>query len=117
MEYVETVRIIAVSRIFLDNVQHIQASWFSDGRRPGQIALHFGADDFGGTLFDESVMQEAGWYNRTTTEEVVELIQEAGFTPAQRTTLYEILRHFPAPTTVGPAGRVGTFAVGATTAT
>ena len=41
-------RIIALSRIFLDNVPHIQASWFSEGRKTGQVALHFGADDFGG---------------------------------------------------------------------
>ena len=105
-------RIIAVARIFLDNFQHIQASWFSEGRKTGQVALHFGGDDFGGTLFDENVMQEAGWYNRTTVEEVVATIQEAGFTPAQRTTLYEILRYFPAPERVGPAGRVGSFAAG-----
>jgi cyclic dehypoxanthinyl futalosine synthase len=105
-------RIIAVARIFLDNFQHIQASWFSEGRKTGQIALNFGGDDFGGTLFEENVMQEAGWYNRTTVEEIVATIQEAGFTPAQRTTLYEILRVFPAPQTVGPAGRVGSFAAG-----
>ena len=105
-------RIIAVARLFLDNFQHIQASWFSEGRKTGQVALHFGGDDFGGTLFEENVMQEAGWYKRTTVEEVVATIQEAGFTPAQRTTLYEVLRHFPAPERVGPAGRVGSFAAG-----
>ena len=105
-------RIIAVARIFLDNFQHIQASWFSEGKKTGQVALHFGGDDFGGTLFDENVMQEAGWYNRTTVDEVVATIQEAGFTPAQRTTLYEIVRYFPAPESVGPGGRVGSFAAG-----
>ena len=105
-------RIIAVARIFLDNFQHVQASWFSEGKKTGQMALNFGGDDFGGTLFDESVMQEAGWYNRTTVEEVVAMIQEAGFTPAQRTTLYEIVRRYPEPETVGPGGRVGSFAAG-----
>ena len=105
-------RIIAVARIFLDNFQHIQASWFSEGRKTGQVALHFGGNDFGGTLFEEKVMQEAGWYNRTTVDEVVATIQEAGFTPAQRTTLYEIVRSYPPPQTVGPAGRVGNFAAG-----
>ena len=103
-------RIIAVARILLDNFQHVQASWFSEGRKTGQVALNFGGDDFGGTLFDENVMQEAGWYNRTTVDEVVSTIQEAGFTPAQRTTLYEIVRYFPAPESVGPGGRVGSFA-------
>ena len=86
-------RIIALSRIYLDNFQHIQASWFSEGKKTGQVALHFGGDDFGGTLFDENVMQEAGFYNRTSVEEVADLIRDSGFTPAQRTTLYEVLRH------------------------
>ena len=85
-------RMMAVSRIYLDNFQHVQASWFSEGKKTGQVALHFGGDDFGGTLFDEEVMQEAGFYNRTTVEEVTDIIRDAGFTPAQRTTLYEILQ-------------------------
>jgi CofH subfamily radical SAM domain protein len=87
-------RIIALSRIYLDNIIHIQASWFSEGKKTGEVALNFGADDFGGTLFDENVMQEAGFYNRTTTEDVLDMIRDAGFTPAQRTTKYEILRVF-----------------------
>jgi len=88
-------RIIAVARIFLDNVPHVQASWFSEGSRVGQIALHFGADDFGGTLFDESVMLSAGFYNRTTVDEIRTLISDAGFAPARRTTEYEIVERFP----------------------
>ena len=88
------VRIIALSRIFLDNMPHIQGSWFSDYRRPGQISLHFGADDFGGTLFDETVMLEAGHYNRTTVDEIKTIISEAGFAPAQRTTEYEVVERF-----------------------
>ena len=87
-------RMIALSRIYLDNFQHIQASWFSEGKKTGQVALHFGGDDFGGTLFEENVMQEAGFYNRTTVEEVTDTIRDAGFTPAQRTTLYEVLQHY-----------------------
>ena len=88
------VRIIALSRIFLDNMPHIQGSWFSDFRRPGQVSLHFGADDFGGTLFDETVMLEAGHYNRTTVDEVKTIISDAGFAPAQRTTEYEIVERY-----------------------
>ena len=56
--------------------------------------MHFGADDFGGTLFDENVMQAAGFYNRTTVNEIKNVISDAGFTPAQRTTEYEILEQF-----------------------
>ncbi len=90
-------RMIAFSRLYLDNIPHIQASWFSEGKKTGQIALHFGADDFGGTLFEENVHAAASFINRTTVDEVVTLIREAGFQPAQRTTLYEILRTFDAP--------------------
>ena len=85
-------QILALSRIFLDNFDHIQASWFSEGKKIGQVALHFGADDFGGTLFEENVHAEAEFINKTTVEEVVEMIYDSGFTPAQRTTLYEILK-------------------------
>jgi cyclic dehypoxanthinyl futalosine synthase len=88
-------RIIALSRLYLDNFPHIQASWFSEGKKTGVVALGFGGDDFGGTIFDETVMQLAGHYNRTTVEEIIALIRDAGFVPAQRTTLYEILRDFP----------------------
>jgi len=87
-------RIIAVARIFLNNFQHVQASWFSEGKKTGQVALHFGADDFGGTILEEDVMQCAGFHNRATADEVVALIHDAGFTAAQRTTLYKIVRYF-----------------------
>lgn len=86
-------QIIAFSRIYLDNFDHIQASWFSEGKKTGQIALHFGADDFGGTLFEENVHAAANFVNKINTEEVINLIRESGFIPAQRTTLYEILNY------------------------
>ena len=88
---------LAASRLYLDNFDHIQASWFSEGKKAGQIALHFGADDFGGTLFEENVHLATGHVNKTTVAEIETLIREAGFTPAQRTTLYEILRVAPGP--------------------
>ena len=84
-------QIIAFSRIYLDNFAHIQASWFSEGKKTGQIALHFGADDFGGTLLEENVHAAANFVNRTNTEECIQLIHDSGFAAAQRTTLYEIL--------------------------
>ena len=87
-------RMLALSRLYLDNFPHIQASWFSEGKRTGQVALQFGADDFGGTLFEENVHKAADFVNTTTVEEICALIREAGFTPAQRTTTYEILRIF-----------------------
>ncbi len=87
-------RMLAVARVYLDNVLHIQASWFSEGKQAGQVALHFGADDWGGTLFEENVHRAADYVNTITVEEMVALIREAGFTPAQRTTTYEILREW-----------------------
>lgn len=87
-------QMLAFSRIYLDNFDHIQASWFSEGKKTGQIALHFGADDFGGTLFEENVHAAANFVNKSNTEEVVQLIQDSGFIPAQRTTLYEILKTY-----------------------
>lgn len=89
-------QMIAFSRVYLDNVDHIQASWFSEGKKTGQIAVHFGADDFGGTIFEENVHAAANFVNKTNTEEVISLIREAGFTPAQRTTLYEIMKVYTA---------------------
>jgi cyclic dehypoxanthinyl futalosine synthase len=88
-------RIIAFSRIYLDNVPHIQASWFSEGKKTGQIALHFGADDFGGTLQEENVHAAANFVNTTSTEECIQLIHDAGFAAVQRTILYDILRTYP----------------------
>src|SRR5262249_17440006 len=89
---VRYLQMIAISRIYLDNFDHIQASWFSEGKKTGQIALHFGADDFGGTLFEENVHAAANFVNKTNTEGVINLIRESGFNAAQRTTLYEILK-------------------------
>src|SRR5580765_247583 len=85
-------RVLATSRLYLDNFPHIQASWFSEGKKTGQVSLHFGADDFGGTLFEENVHLATGHVNKTTVAEIETLIRESGFTPAQRTTLYEVLK-------------------------
>ena len=95
-------RLIAVSRIMLDNVPHIQASWFSEGKKTGQVALKFGADDFGGTLFDENVMLAAGFYNRTSEDEIRTMIADAGLTPAQRLTNYEVVKVFEDAVTTAP---------------
>ncbi|HLB00202.1 MAG TPA: CofH family radical SAM protein, partial [Bacteroidota bacterium] len=68
---VRYLQVLAISRIYLDNFDHIQASWFSEGKKAGQIALHFGADDFGGTLFEEHVHEAANFVNKSSTDEVV----------------------------------------------
>lgn len=88
MRYLE---MIAFSRVYLDNFDHIQASWFSEGKKTGQIALHFGADDFGGTLFEENVHAAANFVNKTNTDEIISLIHESGFDAAQRSTVYDLI--------------------------
>lgn len=85
-------RVLAASRLYLDNFDHVQATWFSEGKKTGQIALHFGADDFGGTLFEENVHLATGHVAKTTIAEIETLIRESGFTPAQRDTEYHLLR-------------------------
>jgi cyclic dehypoxanthinyl futalosine synthase len=89
---VDYLKILSFSRIFLDNFDHIQASWFSEGKKVGQIALHFGCDDFGGTLFDENVHAATGHINKSTVDEMCDLIRESGFIPVQRDTLYNKIR-------------------------
>src|SRR3954471_18382550 len=98
-------RMLAVSRLYLDNVPHIQASWFSEGKKTGVISLHFGADDFGGTLIDENVHKATGHINKTTVDYTVQMIREAGFTPVQRTTLYDILKVYSSSSSPAVSGR------------
>ena len=86
-------RVIALSRLYLDNVPRVGVVVLR-GEEGGAGTLRFGADDFGGTLFEENVHAATGFVNHTTTDEVVTLIREAGFKPVQRTTLYDILRAY-----------------------
>ena len=78
----------AVSRIYLDNVDHIQSSWVTQGLKIGQVALGFGADDMGSVMIEENVVSAAGTTHRTSTEELVHLIRSLGKVPVQRDTLY-----------------------------
>jgi len=89
---VEYLKVLALARIVLDNVPNIQASWVTQGAAMAQVALFFGANDLGGTMLEENVVAAAGCTFRMSLDEMVELIREAGFTPAQRTTLYSMLR-------------------------
>ncbi len=90
-------RVLALSRLYLDNFTHIQASWFSEGKKTGQMALHFGGDDFGGTIFEEEVHAKANYVNKTTLEGITSMIRDAGFTPVQRDTKYATLKRYPGP--------------------
>jgi cyclic dehypoxanthinyl futalosine synthase len=84
----EYLRMIAVSRLFFDNVNHLQGSWLTTGKDIGQLTLHFGADDLGSVMLEENVVSSAGARHRSNRTELIELIRSAGRIPAQRDTLY-----------------------------
>jgi len=90
-DYLKTV---AISRLMLDNFEHIQSGWLTEGLRLGQIALAFGCDDMGGTLIEDKVLEPTGIEVHTRREDLVRLIKDAGFIPAQRDTNYQVLKVF-----------------------
>jgi cyclic dehypoxanthinyl futalosine synthase len=94
---VRYLRVLALSRIVLDNVPNIQASWVTQGDKVAQVALRFGANDFGSTMLEENVVAAAGVRFRMDMERICEVIWDAGFVPAQRNTTYRVLRQFPRP--------------------
>jgi cyclic dehypoxanthinyl futalosine synthase len=88
---VEYLRVLALSRIYLDNVPNIQASWVTQGLKMAQVALRFGANDFGSTMLEENVVAAAGVKFKTTVAGIVQAIKGAGFSPLQRNMYYEII--------------------------
>ncbi len=87
-EYLTT---LAVSRLFLDNVEHLQTSWVTQGKKIGQLALKFGADDMGSIMIEENVVSAAGTAFKMSQDEMEHLIRSAGYEPKQRTNLYDRL--------------------------
>lgn len=87
-------KILAVSRLVLDNIPNIQASWVTQGLKIAQLSLKFGANDFGGTMLEENVVRAAGVSNKTTIDEIIRCIQKAGFKAAQRNTGYKIIKEY-----------------------
>lgn len=87
----EYLRMIAIARLFLDNVAHIQGSWLTTGKEVGQLSLHYGADDLGSVMLEENVVSSAGAKHRSNRMELLELIRSADRVPAQRSTTYEHL--------------------------
>ncbi|MGB9070927.1 MAG: cyclic dehypoxanthinyl futalosine synthase [Candidatus Acidiferrales bacterium] len=84
-DYLKT---LAISRLYLDNIDHIQSSWLTPGIKICQVGLQFGADDVGSILIEENVVYAAGVRNRTNEAELRRIISDAGYLPAQRDTLY-----------------------------
>jgi cyclic dehypoxanthinyl futalosine synthase len=87
----EYLRMIAVARLFFDNINHLQGSWLTTGKDIGQLTLHFGADDLGSVMLEENVVSSAGAKHRSNRTELINLIRGAGRIPAQRDTLYNHL--------------------------
>ncbi|HYH87222.1 MAG TPA: cyclic dehypoxanthinyl futalosine synthase [Pyrinomonadaceae bacterium] len=85
---IDYLKMLAVSRLFLDNVEHIQASWLTQGLKLGQIALRFGADDMGSIMIEENVVSAAGAHNTADEKTLRQQIRAAGFRPQQRDILY-----------------------------
>jgi cyclic dehypoxanthinyl futalosine synthase len=85
----EYLRLLALSRIYFDNIPNIQVSWLTVGLKVGQVGLRFGANDMGSIMIEENVISSAGARNRANDAELRRIIQDAGFIPRQRTTLYE----------------------------
>ena len=87
-------RLLAVARLYLDNVPNIQSSWVTQGPYIGQMALRFGANDLGSTMMEENVVSSAGAAYSMAQEEMVQLINDIGEIPAVRNTAYETLKRF-----------------------
>lgn len=87
-------RLLAVARLFLDNVKNIQSSWVTQGSYIGQMALLYGANDLGSTMMEENVVAAAGASNSMHQDEMIRLIKDVGEQPAKRDTAYNILERF-----------------------
>jgi cyclic dehypoxanthinyl futalosine synthase len=87
----EYLRTQSLARIFLDNVENVQSSWVTQGPGIGQIALKYGANDFGSVMMEENVVSSAGTTFRLNATEIESLIRDAGYEPRQRNNWYELL--------------------------
>lgn len=88
---IDYLKMVAVGRLFLDNIQHIQASWLTQGLKLGQASLRFGADDMGSIMIEENVVSAAGADNEANERDLRYQIREAGFVPQQRDILYNYI--------------------------
>ena len=90
----EYLRTLAVARLYLDNIHTVQGSWVTQGKEIGQLTLAFGANDLGSVMLEENVVKAAGTSHAMNVESMVRLIRQAGRRPAQRNTVYEIIKRF-----------------------
>jgi cyclic dehypoxanthinyl futalosine synthase len=85
---VEYLKMLALSRLYFDNIENIQSSWVTPGLKTCQLGLRFGGNDVGSIMIEENVVSAAGTHHRATEEELRRLIRDAGFVPKQRDSLY-----------------------------
>lgn len=88
---IEYLRTLALSRLYLDNIQHIQVSWVTQGVKIAEVGLSYGADDFGSLMIEENVVKAAGADFRMTEDEIASCIAAIGFTPKRRDMFYNII--------------------------
>ncbi|NOX52968.1 MAG: dehypoxanthine futalosine cyclase [Planctomycetes bacterium] len=98
-------KMLAVSRLYLDNVPNLQSSWVTQGEKIGQLALFFGANDMGSLMLEENVVAQAGTIHRLTLQALRRCIEDAGFIPRQRNVFYEYVDEFDESVCPGRAGR------------
>jgi cyclic dehypoxanthinyl futalosine synthase len=88
---VEYLKTLAISRLYLDNIENVQSSWVTQGLKMVQLGLRFGGNDVGSVMLEENVVSAAGAHNHATEEDLRRLIRDAGFIPKQRDTLYRVM--------------------------
>jgi len=91
---IDYLKMVAIARIFLDNIIYIQAGWLTEGLKLAQIALTMGANDMGGVLMEEIVVKATGIKTSTHHQELVRIIKNAGKIPVQRDSRYHVIRRF-----------------------
>src|SRR4029450_1250545 len=88
----EYLRMLAIARLYFDNIANLQSSWVTMGPKVGQLALMFGANDMGSVMMEENVVSAAGTTYRLNEREICRLIRDAGWIPAQRDQYYNVLK-------------------------
>ena len=92
---VDYLKTLATARCYLHNVPNVQASWVTQGKKMGQVALMFGANDMGSTMIEENVVRSVGVSHTISREEIIQLIHSAGFDAFQRTNVYGRVQDYP----------------------
>jgi hypothetical protein len=93
----EYLKMLAIARLFMDNISSLQSSWVTMGPKVGQLALFFGANDMGSVMMEENVVSAAGTTYKLSDREICRLIRDSGWVPAQRDQYYNVLRRHDGP--------------------